>query len=97
MIRWQGYTRLNTGDHPADPAPAATVTVRTKGTDVLASLYAANDPTQNKANPFVAGSDGYAFFYAANGRYDIQFSGGGITTPWSYGDITLYDPGTIGS
>src|SRR5262249_34084430 len=97
MQRWQGFTRLNAGLHPADPAPAATVTVRLKGMATLASLYAANDVTQNKANPFVAGPERYAFFYAVNGRYDIQFSGGGITTPWSFGDVMLYDPGTLGS
>lgn len=95
MIRWQGFTRLN---NSASPAPSATITVYNKGTNVLSTLYRANDVTQPLGNPFTAGAtDGYAFFYAANGRYDVQFSGGGITTPWSLGDVALYDPGTIGS
>ncbi len=96
MVRWQGFSRLN---NSGDPAPNATVTVYAKGTNILSTLYNANDPVPAnvQANPFTAGSDGYAYFYAANGRVDIMFSGGGIVTPWSYGDVALYDPGTIGS
>lgn len=94
MLRWQGFSRLNDS---GDPAPSATVTVRQTRTDVLAVLYAANDPAQPKANPFTAGTDGFAYFYAGNGRYDVQFSDGGIVTPYSLADVALYDPGTIGS
>lgn len=96
MIRWQGYSRLN---NSGQPAPSATVTVYNKGTNILSTLYQNDNAllATPLANPFTAGTDGYAFFYAANGRYDIQFSGGGITNPWSYGDVALYDPGTIGS
>lgn len=94
MIRWQGFSRLNSS---ATPAPSCTVTVFNKGTNVLSTIYLANDATQALGNPFTSGTDGLAYFYAANGRYDIQFSGGGITTPWSYGDVALYDPGTLGS
>lgn len=94
MLRWQGFARLNDS---GDPAPAATVTVRQTSTDVLAVLYDANDVAQPKANPYTAGTDGFGYFYAANGRYDIQFSGGGIDTPYSLADVALYDPGTIGS
>lgn len=95
MVRWQGFTRLT---NDSDPAPAATVTVYNTRTNVLANLYGANNTAVPKANPFTAGAaDGFAFFYAANGRYDIQFSGGGITSPWTLGDVALYDPGTIGS
>jgi len=94
MIRWQGFSRLN---NVSTPAPSATVTVYQTKTQILALLYAADDANQVKANPFTAGTDGYAFFYAANGRYDVQFSGGGILNPWSLGDVALFDPGTIGS
>ena len=94
MVRWQGFSRLN---NSGNPAPSATLTVYAKGTNALSLLYAANDAAQPKANPFTAGTDGYGFFYAANGRYDIQVSGGGITTPYTLGDVVLYDPGTIGS
>lgn len=94
MIRWQGFSRLN---NSGQPAPSATVTVYAKGTNQLATLYRANDANQPQANPFTTGTDGFALFYAANGRYDVVFSGGGITTPWTYGDVVLYDPGTLGS
>lgn len=93
-MRWMGWTRLN---NSGDPAPGATVTVRPTRQSTLATIYAANDPAQFKANPFTAGSDGFAYFYAAGGRYDVQFSGGGIVTPYSLGDILLYDPGSVGS
>ncbi len=94
MIRWQGFSRLNlTGE----PAPSATITVRPTRVSTVATIFAANDPAQPKANPFTAGSDGFAYFYAANGRYDVEFSDGGIVTPWSLADVALYDPGTIGS
>lgn len=94
MVRWQGWSRLNDS---GDPAPSATVTVRQTRSDVLALLYGANDAAVPKANPFTAGTDGFAFFYAANGRYDVQFAGGGITTPYSLADVALFDPGSIGS
>ncbi len=94
MLRWQGFSRLN---NSGDPAPSATVTVRITRSDVLAVLYTANDVMQPKANPFTAGTDGFAYFYAANGRYDVGFNGGGITVPWSLADVALYDPGSIGS
>lgn len=94
MIRWQGFSRLN---NSGDPAPSATVAVYNKGTNILSTIYSANTATQQQGNPFSAGVDGYAKFYAANGRYDVQFSGGGISTPWTLGDIALYDPGTLGS
>ena len=92
MIRWQGFSRLN---NSGDPAPSATVSVYDSGTDTLSNIYAADDVAQPKANPFTAGTDGFGFFYAANGFYDIQFSGGGITTPWSLGDVLLFDPGHL--
>jgi hypothetical protein len=94
LIRWQGFSRLN---NSGDPAPSATVTVYAKGSNVLSLLYAANDAAQPKGNPFTAGTDGYAAFYAANGRYDATFSGGGITTPYTLADLMLYDPGGLGS
>lgn len=94
MLRWQGFSRLN---NSGDPAPSATVTVYLKGTNQLALLYAADDAAQPKGNPFTAGTDGYAHFYAANARYDATFSGGGIVTPYTLADIALYDPGLIGS
>lgn len=87
MQRAYGWSRiLATGA----PAPSCTVTVYNTGTLVLATIYADNLSTP-KANPFVAdATSGYWFFYAlSSGRYDVQFSGGGIPTPYTIGDISL--------
>lgn len=87
MQRVYGYTRiLSTGA----PAPLASVTVYDAGTLNVSTIYSDNILTP-KANPFVAASDGFFFFYAANGRYDVTFSGGGIVTPYTWGDVVLND------
>jgi hypothetical protein len=72
--------------------PGCTVTVYLAGTTNLATIYADNSSTP-KANPFTASaSDGLYFFYADNARYDVRLSGGGITTPFTIGDVLLSDP-----
>lgn len=76
--------------------PGATVSVFLTGTLTLASIFADNLGTP-KANPFTADSTGHAFFYAANGRVDVQFSGTGIATPFTWGDILLFDSAASGS
>lgn len=76
--------------------PGCTVTVFLSDGVTLATLYSDNlsSPTP-LANPFVAnGTTGFWFFYAQNGAYRVQTSGGGIPTPLIVGDILLYDPGT---
>jgi hypothetical protein len=73
--------------------PSCTVTVHPAGDGVtLSTIFSDNlaAPT-SKANPFTAGSDGTWFFYVANGRYDIVFSGGGIATPFTIGDVQAFD------
>lgn len=84
MERVYGYTRILT---TGAPAPNATVTVYNTGTLVLATVYADNlaNPTP-LANPFTSDANGYFFFYAT-GRFDIQFSGGGIPSPYTWGDV----------
>lgn len=71
--------------------PQATVNVYNAGTLVLATIYSDNSSTP-KANPFTAATNGYFFFYAANGRYDVTFSGGGLSAPLTFGDVLLADP-----
>lgn len=68
--------------------PSCTVTVYLAGTLTLASIYSDDNavPTA-KANPFTAGTDGTWFAYATNGHYDIKFSGGGLTAPFTIGDL----------
>jgi hypothetical protein len=68
-----------------------TVTVYINGTTDLATLYSDNVGTE-LANPFTADTSGHWYFYAINRRYDVTMSGAGITSPFTFGDITLFDP-----
>ena len=71
--------------------PSCTVTVYLQGTMTLASIFSNNTSTA-KSNPFTADANGNWFFYAANGRYDVAFSGTGITSPFTLSDFLLFDP-----
>lgn len=72
--------------------PSAAITVYLAGTLTLASIYSDNLSTPTaKANPFISASDGTFFFYAPNGRYDVKFSGGGLSAPFTLGDFILFD------
>ena len=71
--------------------PGATVTVYVAGSNNLATIYSDNNSTP-LANPFTANNNtGYYDFYAAAGRYDVQFSGNnaGIPSPFTLPDVTL--------
>lgn len=70
---------------------SGTAVVTSVLTNTVATIYSDNatSPTA-KANPFTASADGSWFFYAANGHYDVRFSGTGITTPFTLGDFTLF-------
>lgn len=70
--------------------PSCTVTVYLSGTVTLATLFA-DDSGTAKANPFTAASSGQFFFYADDGRYDVTFSGGGIVSPFTLGDMFTID------
>ena len=78
--------------------PAATVTIYDAGTTDISTIYSDNSGSA-KANPFTSASDGGWFFYANDGRYDVKFSGTGITTPFTLGDFSLFDStgGTTGT
>ncbi len=68
--------------------PACTVTIYLAGTNTLATIYS-TDTSTPKTNPFLASTTAYWFFYAADGNYDVQFSGAGITTPFKLSDVLL--------
>lgn len=70
--------------------PSCTVTVYLSGTVTLASIYA-DDSGTVKANPFTAAATGQWFVYADDGTYDVRFSAGGISTPFTLGDQQLLD------
>jgi hypothetical protein len=71
--------------------PSCTITVYVSGTLTLATIYSDNSSTP-LGNPFNSNIVGHWFFYAANGRYDVQLSGSGIPAPFTLGDILLADP-----
>lgn len=69
--------------------PACTVTVYNQGTTNLATIYSDTAATP-KANPFTSSATDASYsFYASAGRYDLLFSGTGIITPFSVGDVTI--------
>ncbi|KKM70023.1 hypothetical protein LCGC14_1444910 [marine sediment metagenome] len=70
--------------------PSCTVTIYDVGTLDLASIFS-DDSGTAKANPFTASATGFWFWYADDARYDVRFSGGGIVTPFTIGDILLDD------
>ena len=92
MQKYQDYARLN---DVATPCPSATVNVYYAGTVVAATIYSDNlVPPTVRANPFTADPDGYFYFYAPDGRYDVNLSGGNaltglIVTPYTWGDVAL--------
>jgi hypothetical protein len=90
MQRYDGYSRILAS---GAPAPSATVTVYNAGTLDLATIYSDNlvAPTP-LGNPFTADVNGYFFFYAQPARYDINFSAGGIVSPYTWGDQSIVDP-----
>jgi hypothetical protein len=54
--------------------PGTLVTVRDSGTITLSTLYSDSAGTP-LSNPFNADTHGYWYFHAANGQYDVQFTG----------------------
>lgn len=81
--------------------PLATVTVFNAGTVVLATIFS-TELGAPLANPFVADTDGHWGFWADQARYDVQFSGGGISSPYTVFNLEtiiaagLVDPGSNG-
>lgn len=67
--------------------PGATVTVYAHNSNNLATLYSDNNGTP-LANPFTADNNAYWDFYAAAGRYDVQFSGNNFNS-FSLPDISI--------
>src|SRR6476660_3063155 len=72
----QGNYTVNTGGNLSTTLvrrsfPSCTVTVFITGTITPATLFADNLGTP-RSNPFTADSTGHWFFYADNGRYDVQ-------------------------
>lgn len=77
--------------------PLATVTVYFTGTTTRAPIFADSlSPPTPLANPFTANVNGYWFFYAADGRYDVMLSAPAGGLPWTIGDLRLVENGPQG-
>lgn len=86
MERYQN----NLQDQFGNAVSGVTVTVRLESSGALASIFSDNLGTPTaKSNPFTNDADGELFFYAANERYDIFFTGP-VTTQKD--DVILDDP-----
>lgn len=69
------------------------VTVYLPGTTTKATIYSDGASTP-KANPFPCSATGQYLFFAANGSYDLLFSGTGISS-FTRGSIQGVDPSTV--
>lgn len=68
--------------------PACTVTVYDAGTVNLATI-ASDEAGTPKSNPFTATSRGYWNFWAVQGQYDVRFSNGGISSPFTRNNLWI--------
>lgn len=81
--------------------PSATIDVFNAGTGTHSTIFSDSIGTP-LSNPFTADTDGHWQFWAASGFYDVQFSGGGIPTPFTRFSFSasvgpeLADPGSNG-
>jgi len=71
------------------PGAGCSVTVFLHGTLTLASIFSDAGGLFPLANPFSATSTGIAAWYSADGRYDVQYGGTSITSPFTISDIGL--------
>ena len=62
--------------------PGCSITVTIHGTSNKPSLFQDTGGGSPLGNPFVAGPDGYYFFYVVDGDYDITISGAPILIPY---------------
>lgn len=91
MERIFGYVRLLAS---GAPAPGATVHAYASQTLSHVPIYQDNNsPPTPLANPVTADSNGFFFFYTPNALIDLQFSGGGIPTPYA---LAAWAAGGIG-
>lgn len=91
----QGGTRavvqgINSSNKLVGSYPGCSVTVFVHGTSTLASIF--DDSGTPVSNPLTASSTtGQFLFTAANARYDIQMSGGGLPSAVTITDVLFND------
>ena len=76
------------------PAAGANVTVLVHSSGLPATIYS-DDGITTISNPLTADINGRFSFYVADGRYDLRFSGAGLTT-YTLSDIAIEDLGSHG-
>jgi len=74
--------------------PGCSITVIIHGGGAV-TIYSDNSNTP-LSNPFTSTLSGQWTFFAANGRYDITLSGGGLPSPVVYSDVVLFDAASVG-
>lgn len=67
-----------------------TVTVYDSGTANLSAIFS-DDGITPRANPFTGSTTGLIYFYAADGLYDVVYSGGTPTVSYTIGAVQLDD------
>lgn len=93
MNRTFGYAQDRVAATATDPAqlvlaPSATIDVYATGTLTHVNLFTDADGVTPLGNPFTADAvNGFYDFYCEPQRIDVRFSGTGITTPWTEGDV----------
>lgn len=89
MERYQN----NIQDQFGNAIGSVTVTVRLESSGALANIFSDNLGTPTaKSNPFTSAGDSELFFYAANERYDIFFTGPIVDQK---DDVLLDDPDDV--
>lgn len=89
---WQQFVQNDLGAI----IPSATIEVRDESTGALAVIYSTNTGTA-LANPFTAGIDGLARFYAAEGSYKITATSGTDTATLRHQPVGMAQYEDIGT
>ena len=72
------------------PTSGCTVTVYITGSGGMLATLSTNTQSST-ANPFTADATGHWYFEIADGYYDVTMSGAGISTPFTLGNISVFD------
>src|SRR5262245_58153681 len=83
LPRWQATIV----DEKGNVLPSASIEVRSEATGLIVSVYSDPAGTVPLGNPFLADSQGYAFFHAAVDTYKITATSGATTRIWRFVDL----------
>lgn len=80
-------TGATTRQYATQSYPGATVTIYLTGTTTKPTLYTTSLGSTTKANPFSADNVAHWTAYIDDGVYDVRFSGGGLSAPFTLSAI----------